>query len=229
MGYGPPVSTNLAKSLGLGALAGAGGVAALNTVTYLDMAIRGRAASDAPAQLVGRLAPGEALSDGNTSEEANNRRSGVGSLLGLAVGVGLGAGYGVARHLGVRVRPAMAAPLLAVVAMAASDVPLAVTRVSDPARWSPPDWLSDVIPHLAYGAAVAWAVDTADPLSKRRRSPTAVLRQRRRDAAATLQRTRRRARRRALTRATPAVARVGAAAIRRGFRRSPTECRVRQR
>lgn len=36
-------------------------------------------------------------------------------------------------------------------AMAASDLPIALTGVSDPATWSTTDWLSDVIPHLVYG------------------------------------------------------------------------------
>lgn len=37
-------------------------------------------------------------------------------------------------------------------AMLASDLPLARLGVTDPATWSPADWLSDAVPHLAYGA-----------------------------------------------------------------------------
>jgi hypothetical protein len=36
--------------------------------------------------------------------------------------------------------------------MAGSDVPLSKLELTDPSSWSPADWLSDAIPHLAYGA-----------------------------------------------------------------------------
>jgi hypothetical protein len=39
--------------------------------------------------------------------------------------------------------------------MAAGDVPLARLGISDPRTWSRTDWISDVVPHLAYGA-VTW-------------------------------------------------------------------------
>ena len=35
--------------------------------------------------------------------------------------------------------------------MAASDVPLIASRVSDPRSWGVSGWLSDLIPHLLYG------------------------------------------------------------------------------
>jgi hypothetical protein len=35
--------------------------------------------------------------------------------------------------------------------MASSDVPLKVFGISDPPSWSALDWLSDAVPHLAYG------------------------------------------------------------------------------
>jgi hypothetical protein len=30
--------------------------------------------------------------------------------------------------------------------------------VTDPRTWAPVDWVSDAIPHLAYGAVTAWAL-----------------------------------------------------------------------
>src|SRR3954452_7274621 len=77
-----------------GAAAGAAGTTALNMVTYLDMAVRGRAASDTPersiergAGLVGVEVPGDTNTRGN-------RLAGLGALGGLLTGVAVGAGYG---------------------------------------------------------------------------------------------------------------------------------------
>ena len=36
-------------------------------------------------------------------------------------------------------------------AMLGSDTPMALLRVSDPWTWSRTDWISDAVPHLAYG------------------------------------------------------------------------------
>src|SRR3954454_13951858 len=77
-----------------GAAAGAAGTTALNIVTYLDMAVRGRAASDTPERIIERVAgvlgvevPGDAATRGN-------RVSGLGALGGLVTGVAVGTGYG---------------------------------------------------------------------------------------------------------------------------------------
>ena len=43
--------------------------------------------------------------------------------------------------------------------MAASDIPIALTGVSDPATWSTTDWLSDLIPHLVYGLVTVAVYD----------------------------------------------------------------------
>ena len=43
------------RALAIGAAAGAAGTTALNAVTYLDMALRGRPTSDTPEQTVRRL------------------------------------------------------------------------------------------------------------------------------------------------------------------------------
>jgi hypothetical protein len=46
--------------------------------------------------------------------------------------------------------------------MAASDVPVARLGISDPRTWSAADWLSDVLPHLAYGLVTYGAVTGAE-------------------------------------------------------------------
>jgi hypothetical protein len=43
----------------------------------------------------------------------------------------------------------------AVAAMASSDAPLVAQGLTDPGEWGVSGWLSDVLPHLAYGAVAA--------------------------------------------------------------------------
>jgi uncharacterized membrane protein len=134
-----------------GAAAGAAGTTALNAVTYLDMAWRGRPASDAPEQVVRRIAGRAGVEVPGSRKERENRLAGLGPLAGILTGVGLGALAGVLRSAGVRLPAAVGGPLLGAAAMAASDGPLAALGVSDPRSWSTADWLGDAVPHLAYG------------------------------------------------------------------------------
>ncbi|MFC6021226.1 hypothetical protein ACFP2T_34260 [Plantactinospora solaniradicis] len=146
-----------------GAIAGAVGSVALNVVTYLDMTVRARPASSTPEESVRRLT--DALHIGLGPEDrAANRRSGLGPLLGYAVGVACAAAL---TTVGLRRLPGpVAAGILGAGAMLTSDGMLTVLRVTDPRRWSRTDWLSDVVPHLAYGMA---AVATLDQLGRARR------------------------------------------------------------
>lgn len=139
------------KALVRGAMAGAAGTTALNAVTYLDMAVRARPASDTPqkavekiAEVAGRPVPGE-------GEEKQNRLGGLGSLAGIATGVGIGAAAGLLRPVLRRLPTVVGAAVLGAAAMAGSDVPLTKLGLTDPSTWSPVDWASDVIPHFAYG------------------------------------------------------------------------------
>jgi len=142
-----------------GAAAGAAGTTALNAVTYLDMAVRGRPASSTPQQtveqVVGRL-PVDVPGD---TQQRDNRVSGLGSLSGLATGVAMGAALGMARAVGLRAPVPVAAAAVAVVAMAGANGPMVALGVTDPRSWTATDWLADVVPHLAYGLATAWTLD----------------------------------------------------------------------
>jgi uncharacterized membrane protein len=155
-----------------GAAAGAAGTTALNAVTYLDMAVRGRSASQAPAEVVRRLAgrAGTALPGGRAQRA--NRAEALGALSGSAVGVGVGAVAGLLRRAGLRLPTAVGGPLLGTVAMAASDVPLAALGISDPRSWSRLDWISDVVPHLVYGVTTHAAL-VAGLREQERRAPVA--------------------------------------------------------
>ena len=148
------------KNLAFGAIAGAVGTMALDVVSYGDMAIRGRAASDLPADVVDKLAVrvgvgALAKSNDDMHPNAKNRRSAVGALMGYGVGVSIGAMYGLTRqHLRWIPWP-IAGAVLGAVAMAASDVPATKLQATDPSTWPASAWVSDIVPHLAYGMVVA--------------------------------------------------------------------------
>ena len=142
-----------------GAAAGAVGTTALNAVTFLDMAVRARPAGSTPEDTVRKSedVTGMALSkQGLDSDQANNRRSALGSLLGIAAGLGTGpstascgrqappprwhywVGAGLAANIG-------------------TTGPMAAAGITDVRSWSADSWLSDLVPHLAYGFATAGA------------------------------------------------------------------------
>ena len=137
-----------------GAIAGAAGTIALDLTTYGDMLVRGRGASSVPAQVAGVLAGEFGISPLASSAEggvADNRREAAGAMLGYLTGVGIGALYGTLRGDSDGRAVLLAGAAVGLSAMAASDVPIALTGVSDPRTWSTTDWLSDLIPHLLYG------------------------------------------------------------------------------
>lgn len=140
-----------------GAVAGAAGTFALNATTYLDMALRGRPSSGMPAKAAGQLAEqvGVHLGEG---DPADNRREGIGALLGLATGLGWGAVYGLVRSR-VDLPLVPAALALAVAAMVGSDAPMVAEGLTDPRTWGVSGWVSDAVPHLAYGFVVAAAYE----------------------------------------------------------------------
>jgi hypothetical protein len=160
----------IGKGLLAGAAAGAAGTTALNAVTYLDMAIRGRAASSAPEHAVetitGKLGV-EVPGDPGTRE---HRTTGLGALLGIATGVGVGTLLGVARSVGWRPSLGRSAAIVGLAAMAGSDTPMVLLGISDARKWSPADWLSDLVPHLAYGLVTAAVVQGLERPRMRLRS-----------------------------------------------------------
>jgi hypothetical protein len=147
-----------------GATAGAAGTVALDITTYLDMAIRGRSSSGVPATVAGSLTETAGIDlapDGN-SEAAENRKSGIGALMGYVVGLGVGATYGVIRPRLSGSSVPLAGAVLELAAMAGSDVPATVTGATDPRGWGTSGSLSDVVPHLAYGLVTAMAFESFD-------------------------------------------------------------------
>ncbi|SFO56258.1 hypothetical protein SAMN05216207_108910 [Pseudonocardia ammonioxydans] len=151
-------STRMLDRAIAGVAAGAAGTTALNATTYLDMAVLARPASTTPEQTVGRLedaVPSALSQDGPNSLAADNRRSGLGALLGIAAGLGTGMAYGL-------IAPRLARlPLWArgagagLAANVASTAPMTALGVTDPRRWPGNSWIRDLVPHVAFGVATA--------------------------------------------------------------------------
>lgn len=145
-----------------GAVAGAAGTTALNAVTYLDMALRGRPASQSPQQAVevvatkaGHPVPGE----GQTKE---HRLGGLGPLTGIATGVGVGVVAALCQPVLARLPAPVAAAAIGLAAMGLSDGPLVALKLTEPGDWSVGDWASDLVPHLLYGITTYTTLQMAD-------------------------------------------------------------------
>lgn len=151
------------RSVFAGTVAAAVGTVLLDVVTYADMAVRGRPPSTVPGTMVKNLAQYlglEALAADD--ETAANRRSGIAAILGYANGVAVGAVYGalepVLRKLPLTIRALVAGGA----AMAAADVPATKSGATDPKTWGTAGWLSDILPHVVFGYAVACTFDALD-------------------------------------------------------------------
>ncbi len=145
-----------------GAAAGAAGTTALNAVAYLDMVVRGRAASSTPELTVEKLAEKAHVSIPGDEQTRQNRLQGLGPITGLVAGVGVGGLVGLVRALGYRSQPVVGTALITAGVLAATNGPMTVLGVTDPRTWSATDWVSDIVPHLAYSAAVKATMDAFD-------------------------------------------------------------------
>lgn len=146
-----------------GAAAGAAGSTALNAVTYADMAVRGRPTSSTPEQTVEELAETAHVPIPGDGDTRRNRVQGLGPLTGLLAGVGVGVAVGLVRASGYRSRPIAGTVLTTAGVLLAANGPMTALGITDPRTWSATDWLSDLVPHLAYGAVVQATMDAFDP------------------------------------------------------------------
>jgi hypothetical protein len=149
---------SIRSRVGRGLAAGAAGTTALNLVTYLDMTIRARPASPVPEDAVKALAERAGVSFGE-GEAAQNRISAAGALMGLLTGLTAGAVWSLAEPLGRWLPRPLAAATVGLGVMAATDGSSAGLGATDPSTWSPADWISDVVPHIAYGAVTVATYD----------------------------------------------------------------------
>jgi uncharacterized membrane protein len=137
-----------------GAVAGAAGTTALNAVGFADMALRGRPASNVPARVAEQLARRVGGTVPGSDAARQNRLEGLGALAGIATGAAVGALAGQLRDAMRRLGPIAGPAVIGGAAMLATDVTTALLGVSDPRTWDPASWLSDIVPHLAFGAVV---------------------------------------------------------------------------
>src|SRR3954452_13591207 len=127
----------VATALG-GAAAGAAGTTALNAVTYLDMAWRGRAASSTPEEPVEKLAHTAGVEVPGDDETRRNRLAGLGPLTGIATGVGVGVLAGL---LAPRMPLPALAGTVATAAMAGANGPMTALHITDPRSWGSASWI----------------------------------------------------------------------------------------
>ena len=146
----------------LGAAAGAAGTTALNGVTYLDMAVRGRPSSSTPEKTVETLSDKSGIPIPGEGDAKQNRISGLGPLSGLLAGLGTGVLLGLARAAGWR--PSLPAGTAAATlgALVGTNGPMTALGVTDPRTWPATSWVADIVPHLAYGAVTAAVLERLD-------------------------------------------------------------------
>src|SRR4051794_26496826 len=101
-GGGAPMGMSMLSAAASGAAAGAARRAALDATTYLDMAVRGRPASDVPAETAAALAKQLHVDVPGENSKRKNRLNGLGGLAGGLTGIGVGAAFGVLHGLGWR-------------------------------------------------------------------------------------------------------------------------------
>ena len=136
------------------------GTLALDIATYADMAARGRPTSSVPAAVVAILARKAGLRalgrpQRHKDDRLRNRRSGLGALMGYAVGIGMGAAYGLLRSRARRIPWPLLGSLLGLCAMVCADAPAVYLKATDLRKWKTADWMSDLIPHCVYGIITA--------------------------------------------------------------------------
>jgi uncharacterized membrane protein len=152
----------MTSTLNRGLLAGAAGTAVLNAITYADMAVRGRDASDLPEKAVERFADALDAEIPGSRRERSNRVTALGALTGTASGLAIGLAAATARSAGLRPPAALEAVAIGAGAMAATDGPTALLGLTDPKTWTAQDWISDAIPHLGYAIAAAAVLRATD-------------------------------------------------------------------
>jgi len=150
------------RSILAGAAAGAAGTTALNAVSYLEVAVRARPASSTPEDTVEKLAEKVHVQIPGEGEDRDNRLAGLGPLAGIVTGVGIGTLLGLARGLGWRPSPAVGAVVATVVVLIGANGPMTALGITDPREWNLDAWLSDVVPHVAYGVVTAATLDGLD-------------------------------------------------------------------
>ena len=146
---------NLASRALQGLAAGCVGLVALEMTSYLDQYLRARPPSQSPTKLGERLGDQLGLELGE-GKPRRNRASALGPLAGYWDGLLLGVGWSILAPSHASALSGTAA--LTAGAMVGSNGPLIALGITDPRSWSRDDWLTDLVPHLAYGLATTATV-----------------------------------------------------------------------
>ncbi|MFJ1706904.1 hypothetical protein [Kitasatospora sp. NPDC088346] len=155
--------TCVMRPLLYGAAAGAAGTTALNIVGYADMALRARAASSTPEVTLRALADRLHVRIPGEGQAQENRVAGLAPLTGYAAGLGIGATVALARAAGWRPGTAVQCAVTTAGVLIGTNGPMTVLGVTDPRTWSASDWISDIVPHLAYAVVTVGLLDWMDP------------------------------------------------------------------
>ena len=150
------------RAVAAGAAAGAAGTTALDAVTYLDMALRGRPSSDTPEQTIEAMSKLTKIRVPGAGETRSNRVAGIGPLAGMVTGVGSGVVLALIPRTGWRPGYRAAVGIATGLALLGSNGPMTALGVTDPRTWPASSWISDVIPHLTYGAITAAVLRNLD-------------------------------------------------------------------
>jgi len=127
------------------------------------MVLRGRPASGVPVKAVEMMLQRLGVEIAGDTQQQDSRGSALGALSGIATGLLIGTAASFARDHGVRLSAPVGAVVTGAAAMAATDVPMALSGISDPRTWTAQDWAVDGIAHLAYGIAVRSVLDQIEP------------------------------------------------------------------
>jgi hypothetical protein len=149
-----------------GAAAGAAGTTALNVISYLDIAVRGRPTSTTPERTVEAMGRLLGLTVPGTGDTLANRLLGLGALTGYAAGIGVGLILGLAYAMGWRPGLLVATLVATAIALVGTNGPMTVLGVTDPRTWGVVGWISDLIPHFGYGVVTALVLQYLFPLSR---------------------------------------------------------------
>jgi uncharacterized membrane protein len=163
------IRVSTVRTIVTGVVAGAVGEMALNVVSYADMFVRARPASQMPAKVAGRIARMagvELAKPGERADKAETRQEAGGALLGYLMAIGTAMAYAVLRRAGLRLPIPLAALTMGGAAMAISDTTATALGVADPAGWGTDGWLADIVPHTAYGLAAAATLEMIDPIER---------------------------------------------------------------
>lgn len=143
----------LASSVGKGLFAGAFGTVMMTASSTIEMKLRGREGSSAPADAAGKV-----IGVQPRSEETKERFS---NLVHFGYGTGWGAARGVIGFVGVRGPAAVGAHMAAV--WGTELVMLPALEVAPPAtKWGPKEVAIDWFHHAVYAVATSIAYEWLD-------------------------------------------------------------------